>query len=421
MINNSAGGYRDGLNNTKPKYGKMFKPKVMHWFENVDVKKDSVFQNTDFTFGAPIPTPGNEGGYVGTELYLTPDKTKIMINTGTILYLYSINPSNGITLIATFELPLTTAIAKFKIISADDDGALLGDFKSEGSIIVRYADFTSKNLETVTTPSSFDFRNIKYSYNLNIILRGGLSNDNDSFILNVTNAKYLYFYDTSNDYTWKLDKGTLSIAKARSLSLNIYNNTILTQTSGGLVYDYNQQSSPYTKSIAYIDNNGNSGTVGGITGGSSTNSITMAVVSDYIFVNFHASNGNVDTYEMWRFAAGDTQPVMLQTISSDLFNIARNSVAVGNLLYSYSLTYNLNSSVWNLPDLNVVKQNENYSVIPYFKSYLQIPYHKTSDMYYPLLQIHIDVSFYNGWIIPNTQIVIMPNLGICCFEEFVYI
>lgn len=406
---------------TTPKYGKMFKPKVMHWFDNVNVDKNSVFQNTDFTSGVPIATPAKASDYNGTELYLTPNRTKIMINTGTMLYLYSVRASNDITLVTTFELPLTTAVATFKILSADDDGALLFDYKSTGTNIVRYADFISKSLKTVTVPSTIRFNALNHSYNSNIAVRVNGANTYNSFILNVTDPEYLYFHGLSNDYddVYKFNKNTSTIETLSYIS-QPHTNTIVGQTTAGVVYTYERTTSPYNIGLGYIERGGTGGVIDGLSG-SSSNNIKIAVASDYIFIKLYKSSDESYIYQMYRFASGDIKPVMLRTITSTLYETVSNSIAVGNLLYSYDLTYTLNQSVLNLPDLNIVKPNENYSIIPYFKSYLQTPYHFRSDTYYPLFQIHIDSSYYNGWIIPNTQIAIMPNLGICCFEHFEYI
>lgn len=406
---------------TTPVYGKLFKPKTMNWFDSVTINKDSVFQNTDFTSGVSIPTPLRESGYNGTELYLTPDRTKIMINTGTMLYLYSVRASNDITLVTAFELPLTTAVAMFKILSADDDGALLFDYKSTGSAITQYADFTSKSLKTVTVPSTIVFNALKHSYNSNIAVRITGENTYNSFILNVTDPEYLYFHglSTSYDDVYKFNKNTLTIERVNSIQ-QPHSNTIVGQTTAGIVYTYEETSGTYTKKLGYIRKSGGRDLIDGISG-SSSNRMEMAVVSDYIFIRFYKSSDKSYMCQMYRFTSGDTEPVMLRTITSTLYEAVSNSIAVGNLLYSYNLTYALNQSVLGLPDLNIVKPNENYSVIPYFKSYLQIPYHFRSDTYYPLFEIYIDSSYYNGWIIPNTQIAIMPNLGICCFEDFEYI
>jgi len=405
---------------TTPKYGKMFKPKVMHWFDNVNVDKNSVFQNTDFTSGFSIPAPVKNTTYNGTELYLTPDRTKIMINTGTMLYLYKVDTSNTITLVTTFELPLTTAVAMFKIIAADDDGALLFDYKSKDSSMVRYADFTSKSLKTVPTSSISYTSDLEYAYLSNITLRSKADNDNDNFVLNVTDPDYLYSHVlTSNAAVWTFNKNTLALNRIPRLNTR-YTNTIVGQTSAGIVYRYHQSVSPmYPYAIGYVGKDGTYGTVSEISG-SSNNVMDMAVVLDYIIVRFYTASDGKNSYEMWRFASGDKEPIKLRTITYDEYNMLSKAISIGNLAYSYDLQYILNPSVFSLPDLNIVKSNENYSTVPYFKSYLEIA-QQVGASQYSLIRPHIDATYYDGWIIPNTQIAIMPNLGICCFEHFEYI
>lgn len=396
---------------TTPKYGKMFKPKVMHWYDGVDVDKDSVFQNTDFVSDT-IPTL--------KDCAVTPDRTKMVIHTGSVLYLYALSASEDITLITTFNLPVTTDIEEFTLLAVDDDGALLVGWYSAKVYSVQYADFASKTLKTATASTATE------SYWPNKVA----NKQNSALGLwcsNVTDSKYMFSYSNYNNYPLsRFDKETLELTTVFS---NILGATVY-QTTGGVVTTYASTSSPYDISLRYVvrnatprDSSSSSEPAINMTllTGSKSNTLGMFVISDYIFVKLYTSSGSTTECRMYRFSSEDTEPVLYRTITEEVYDLLSNYVCFDGLLYdASSMYYNIDQRVFSLADAQESGKNDNYAVVPYFGSQLSLS-RMTSSNGYSLIVPLVDLKYLCGYIIPGTHIAIMQNTGICYFDDFEYL
>ena len=383
--------------------------------------KDFVFQNTDFTSDT-MPAAATTTTY---RYVFSPDKTKMLMNAGSVLYLYALSASEDITLIATFNLPVTTNIKVFHVVGMDDDGALLAGWYSASVYSVQYADFASKSLKTVTVSTASQ----AYWPDTNANFQ---STNNSNYSMykfsNVTDPTYMFSHNTygGNYYVSRFNKKTLQLETYFSIGLsNAY------QTTGGIVVPYSSSASPYNRGIRYVvrDATGYSITSGSdpaismiLLTGAKANTLGAFVISDYIFVKLYTSSSDTTECRMYRFSSEDTEPVLYRTITEDVYDLLKNYIHFDGLLYDASaIDYSIDQRVFSLADAQESGKNDNYAIVPYFGSQLSLN-RMTSSGGYSLTVPSVDVKYLYGYIIPGTHIAIMPNTGICYFsDDFEYV